>query len=368
MPAVRRIDVHLGGPDGDRSYPILIGSGLIDGHPELQRWITGREVFIVSNETVAPLYLERTMSACGDRRIDTLILPDGESHKHLGTLEKIIDALLERRHSRATTLVALGGGVVGDMTGFAAACYQRGVAFIQVPTTLLAQVDSSIGGKTAVNHPRGKNMIGAFHQPRGVLIDTDVLVTLPRRELAAGLAEVIKYGCIRDPEFFAWLERSMPALLAGDAAALSVAIERSCVTKADVVAADERESGLRAILNFGHTFGHAIETHTGYRSWLHGEAVAVGMVLAAALSVRLGTLHEDDAERIRALVAAAGLPTRPPEDLGVETFLEHMAVDKKVIDGRLRLIVLEGLGTAVVRDDVPRAVIADTLSAAGAAP
>ncbi len=365
--AVRRIDVELAAAAEDRSYPILIAPGLIDGHAELERWVGGREVFVISNETIAPLYLDRVIAAFGDRRIDTLILPDGESHKHLGSLEHIFDALLTKRHSRATTLVALGGGVVGDMTGFAAACYQRGVGFIQIPTTLLAQVDSSIGGKTAVNHPRGKNMIGAFHQPRGVLIDTDVLTTLPARELAAGLAEVVKYGCIRDRDFFAWLEREMPALLDRDPEALAVAIQRSCEIKAEVVGADEREAGLRAILNFGHTFGHAIETHTGYRSWLHGEAVAAGMVLAAELSVRLGSLEASEAGRIRGLLAAAGLPTQPPDDLDPDTFLTHMAVDKKVVDGRQRLILLAGLGNAEVRDDVPREHIIATLVARGVA-
>lgn len=366
MAAVRRIDVELAAAADDRSYPILIGPGLVDGHPELERWLRGREVFVVSNETVAPLYLDRVVAALGERRVDTLVLPDGESHKHLATLERIFDALLTKRHSRATTLVALGGGVVGDMTGFAAACYQRGVGFIQIPTTLLAQVDSSIGGKTAVNHPRGKNMIGAFHQPRGVLIDTDVLATLPARELAAGVAEVIKYGCIRDAAFFGWLEGAMPALLERDPETLAQAIERSCEVKAEVVGADEREAGLRAILNFGHTFGHAIETHTGYRSWLHGEAVAAGMVLAAELSVRLGTLEATAAGRIRDLLAAAGLPTQPPEDLDPDTFLAHMAVDKKVVDGRQRLILLAGLGHAVVRDDVPRDSVVATLAARGA--
>lgn len=366
MTSVRRLAVRLPGELRDRSYPMLIGPGLLDDAATLRSWVSGREVFIVTNTTVAPLYLEAVEAAFADCRLGTLLLPDGESHKHLGTLELIIGALLEQRHSRSTTLVALGGGVIGDMTGFAAACYQRGVDFIQIPTTLLAQVDSSIGGKTAVNHALGKNMIGAFHQPRGVLIDTDVLATLPARELAAGLAEVIKYGCIRDPEFFSWLEANMPALLARDAAALSHAILRSCETKAGVVALDERESGLRAILNFGHTFGHAIETHTGYRSWLHGEAVAVGMVIAAELSVALGTLPAEDAARIRALLRSAGLPVAPPADLGVAAFIDHMAVDKKVVDGRLRLVVLDGLGMAVVRDDIDADVIANTLQAAGA--
>jgi 3-dehydroquinate synthase len=321
---------------------------------------------VVTNETLAPLFLDRVVAALEGLRVDTLVIPDGERFKTLATLERIFDALLEKRHSRRTTLVALGGGVVGDLTGFAAACYQRGVAFVQIPTTLLAQVDSSIGGKTAVNHPLGKNMIGAFHQPRGVLVDTDVLASLPERELAAGLAEVIKYGCIRDPAFLEWLEDHMGALRSREPEALARAIERSCALKAAVVAEDEREGGVRAILNFGHTFGHAIETHTGYTSWLHGEAVGAGMVLAADLSARTGRIGWAEASRIRALVAAAGLPCLPPEDLGVETFLGHMAVDKKVVDGRLRLILLEALGHAVVTEDVDEASLRRTLIAGDA--
>ena len=341
-----RLEVEL----GDRSYPILIGSGLLDDPAPLQGWLTGSEVFVVTNTTVAPLCLEPVMASLDGLRVDSLVIDDGERFKNLATLERIIDAL--------------GGGVVGDLTGFAAACYQRGVDFIQIPTTLLAQVDSSIGGKTAVNHPRGKNMIGAFHQPRGVLVDTEVLRTLPGRELAAGLAEVIKYGCIRDAGFFDWLEASMPALLAREPQALIYAIRRSCEVKAAVVAADEREGGVRAILNFGHTFGHAIETHTGYSQWLHGEAVATGMVMAADLSQRLGWIPATDAARIRALVAAAGLPEQPPADLGPESFLELMAVDKKVVDGRLRLVLLEALGEAVVSDRTDATALRATLQAA----
>lgn len=349
-------------PD-QRDYPLLIGPGLLEQGELLRQWLTGREVFVVTNETIAPLLLEPVLRAFAGLRVEHLVLPDGEDHKNLATLERIFDALLQARHSRRTTLVALGGGVIGDMTGFAAACYQRGVEFIQIPTTLLAQVDSSIGGKTAVNHPRGKNMIGAFHQPRGVLIDTNVLATLPERELAAGLAEVIKYGCIHDAAFFAWLEANMPALLEREPQALAHAIHRSCETKAAVVAADEREGGLRAILNFGHTFGHAIETHTGYGRWLHGEAVAAGMVLAADLSARLGTLRPIDAARVRALMAAAGLPQLPPADMTADDFIEHMAVDKKVVDGRLRLILLDGLGQARIRDDVDDSMLRATLVA-----
>lgn len=356
-----RLDVDL----GVRSYPILIGADLLTtGLPDA--WLAGSEVFVVSNETVAPLLLDRLLATLPGRRVDTLILPDGERHKTLASLERVVDALLSRRHSRHTTLIALGGGVIGDLTGFAAACYQRGVAFVQIPTTLLAQVDSSIGGKTAVNHPRGKNMIGAFHQPNGVLIDTGVLATLPERELAAGLAEVIKYGCIRDAAFLDWLEGAMPALLRREPAALVHAIRRSCELKAEVVALDEREGGLRAILNFGHTFGHAIETHTDYSSWLHGEAVGVGMVMAADLSQRLGCIDQDAARRIRALVAAAGLPVAPPADLSADGFLSHMAVDKKVIDGRLRLVLLESVGSASVRENLDVAALRATLCAGDA--
>lgn len=358
--ATTRLDVDL----GERSYPIFIGPGLLGDGVCVRAGLRGREVLVVSNDTVAPLYLDPLLANLGeDARAGALILPDGEQHKTFATLQTIFDALLEQRHSRHTTLVALGGGVVGDMVGFAAACYQRGVDFIQVPTTLLAQVDSSVGGKTAVNHPRGKNMIGAFHQPRRVVIDTTVLATLPAREFAAGLAEIIKYGCIRDAAFFDWLEANMDALLARDAQVLSRAIARSCEIKAEVVAADEREGGLRAIPNFGHTFGHAIETHTGYGSWLHGEAVAAGMVLAADLSRRLGAVSEADVERIEALIERAGLPGCAPSDLSTGRFIELMGVDKKVIDGRLRLITLAGLGRAHILDDVPADILAAAIDA-----
>ena len=358
--ATTRLDVDL----GERSYPIFIGPGLLGDGVCVRAGLRGREVLVVSNDTVAPLYLDPLLANLGeDARAGALILPDGEQHKTFATLQTIFDALLEQRHSRHTTLVALGGGVVGDMVGFAAACYQRGVDFIQVPTTLLAQVDSSVGGKTAVNHPRGKNMIGAFHQPRRVVIDTTVLATLPAREFAAGLAEIIKYGCIRDAAFFNWLEANMDALLARDAQVLSRAIARSCEIKAEVVAADERERGLRAILNFGHTFGHAIETHTGYGSWLHGEAVAAGMVLAADLSHRLGAVSEADVVRIEALIERAGLPGCAPSDLSTGRFIELMGVDKKVIDGRLRLITLAGLGRAHILDDVPADILAAAIDA-----
>jgi 3-dehydroquinate synthase len=358
--ATARLDVDL----GERSYPIFIAPGLLGDGVCVREGLRGREVLVVSNETVAPLFLDRLLSGLGENvRANVLILPDGEQHKTFDTLQTIFDALLEQRHSRHTTLVALGGGVVGDMVGFAAACYQRGVDFVQVPTTLLAQVDSSVGGKTAVNHPRGKNMIGAFHQPRRVVIDTTVLATLPPREFAAGLAEIIKYGCIRDIAFFDWLEANISALLAREPNALARAIARSCEIKAEVVAADEREGGLRAILNFGHTFGHAIETHTGYGSWLHGEAVAAGMVLAADLSHRLGAVSAADVERIAALIEKAGLPGRAPADLSTHRFVELMGVDKKVIDGRLRLITLAALGEARILDDVPAGTLAAAIDA-----
>ncbi|MFZ5724498.1 MAG: 3-dehydroquinate synthase [Pseudomonadota bacterium] len=346
---------------GDRAYPIHIGAGLIDSR-ELYP-VPGRQAMIVSNETVAPLYLARVEAALrsAGKTVDSVILPDGEAHKTLACLEAVFDALLVRRHNRSTTLVALGGGVVGDMTGFAAACYQRGVDFVQVPTTLLAQVDSSVGGKTGVNHPRGKNMIGAFHQPRAVIIDVATLASLPPREFAAGLAEVIKYGLIRDPQFFAWLEANIDALVAHDPAALSEAIERSCRNKAEVVAADERETGERATLNLGHTFGHAIETGCGYGNWLHGEAVAAGMVMAASLSVRLGWLAATDLARIERLLSRAGLPVRPPA-MRQDEFLDHMQVDKKNVNGRIRLVLLRRIGEAVITDDFPPAELSATLA------
>ena len=348
---------------GARSYPIYIGPGLL-GRPDLVLpRLAGRQVLVVTNEVVAPLYLERTASAWTGVTVDRLVLPDGEAYKTLDTLTRVFDALLERRHGRDTTIVALGGGVVGDLAGFAAASYQRGVHFIQIPTTLLAQVDSSVGGKTAVNHPLGKNMIGAFHQPRCVLADTDTLATLPDRELSAGLAEVIKYGLIRDRPFLDWLEANLDALLARDAAALSEAIERSCCNKAGIVAADERETGERALLNLGHTFGHAIETGVGYGQWLHGEAVAAGMAMAADLSARLGWLGREQVERIRALLARARLPLDPPPELTPDDFLRLMAVDKKVKDGRLRLILLRELGQGVIAEDVDARRLRETLLA-----
>ncbi len=346
---------------GARSYPIYIGAGLLERAEPMAGHVAGRRVLVVTNETVAPLYLDRVTARLERFAPVAVVLPDGEQYKTLADLNRIFDALLKQRFDRRTTLVALGGGVVGDMTGFAAAIYQRGVSFIQIPTTLLAQVDSSVGGKTGVNHPLGKNMIGAFHQPRCVVIDIDTLNTLPDKELSAGLAEVIKYGLIRDAEFLGWLESNVDRLLARDPEALGFAIERSCRNKAAVVAADEMERGQRALLNLGHTFGHAIETGMGYGSWLHGEAVAAGMAVAAELSHRLGWLGAEDAARVRTLLQRAHLPTQVPAGLGADRMLELMSVDKKVEDGQLRLILLKGIGDAVISSDVPRAAIVDAL-------
>ncbi len=348
---------------GSRSYPIHVGPGLL-ARPELvEPHLAGRQVAIVTNATVGALYLERVRSGLARYEPLTITLPDGEQYKTLEVLTRIFDALLEARCDRHTTILALGGGVVGDMAGFAAAVYQRGVPFIQMPTTLLAMVDSSVGGKTGVNHPLGKNMIGAFHQPRAVIIDTDTLSTLPERELSAGLAEVIKYGLIRDVDFFNWLEAHLDALLARAPDVLTEAILRSCRNKAEVVAADERESGLRAILNFGHTFGHAIEAGVGYGQWLHGEAVAAGMVAAAELSRRLGWLSSEDVTRITALIARARLPVRPPAGLSAQRMRELMSVDKKVRAGKLRLVLLKRLGEAVVTDDFSPEALDETFAA-----
>jgi len=349
---------------GDRAYPIHIGAGLLDRADLILPHLVQKRVAIITNTTVAPLYLARltaTLTAAGVA-VHPVVLPDGEEYKNWETLNLIFDALLRWRAERKTTLIALGGGVVGDMTGFAAACYQRGVPFIQIPTTLLSQVDSSVGGKTGINHPLGKNMIGAFYQPRLVLADTDTLKTLPSRELSAGLAEVIKYGLIRDAGFLAWLEANMAKLRALDAEAITHAIYRSCEIKAQVVAQDEREGGIRAILNLGHTFGHAIETGMGYGVWLHGEAVAAGMVLAAQTSRKLGWLADEDVARTRALIRAAGLPDEAP-DLGLETWLDYMGHDKKVESGKLRFVLLKQPGEAVVTGEVPEGVLAAVLAA-----
>ena len=344
---MRTLQVDL----GDRSYPIYIGAGLLQRAELYRQHVRGRQVMVVSNETVAPLYLEQLRQALAERQVETVILPDGESYKTLEVWKGIFDALLAKRFDRQCCVIALGGGVVGDMAGFAAACYQRGVDFVQVPTTLLAQVDSSVGGKTGVNHPLGKNMIGAFYQPRCVIADTTTLDTLDDRQLSAGIAEVIKYGLIDDPEFFAWMEQNIDALMRRDPDALGYAIERSCQDKARVVAADEREAGQRALLNLGHTFGHAIETGMGYGEWLHGEAVAVGICMAADLSVRLGWLSDREHARIKNLMERAALPTRPPASLTREQFLQLMAVDKKVMDGRIRLVLPKQLGYALVTED-----------------
>ena len=346
---------------GARSYPIMIGPALLAGDGIL-RHVRGTRVAIVSNTVVAPLYLERVaapLRAAG-KDVVSVILPDGESEKNWAQLMTIFDALLGARCDRQTTLIALGGGVVGDMTGFAAASYMRGVPFIQIPTTLLAQVDSSVGGKTGINHPLGKNMIGAFYQPQAVFADIDTLATLPARELSAGLAEVIKYGAILDAELFAWLEAYMDALLARDAAALTHAIRRCCEIKADVVRRDERESGVRALLNFGHTFGHAIEAGMGYGAWLHGEAVGCGMIMAADLSQRLGLIDRGMRARIESLVVRAGLPSKAP-DLGLTRWREWMEVDKKNDGGQIKFILMQALGSGVATgapDDLLAATIA----------
>ncbi len=349
---------------GERSYPVYIGRDLLADPQLLAGHITGSQVVIVSNATVAPLYMDRVRSALGSAgQVTEVILPDGEQYKTLATLGDIFDEVMAAGHNRSTTFVAVGGGVVGDITGFAAACYQRGVSFVQVPTTLLAQVDSSVGGKTAVNHPLGKNMIGAFHQPVAVLIDTNTLQTLPPRELAAGLAEVIKYGLICDEPFYRWLQQHMHRLLAREEAALAEAIERSCANKAKVVSADEREGGVRAILNLGHTFGHAIETAQGYGQWLHGEAVAVGMLLALELSARRGMVPAAEVAGLRDLLLAAGLPVEAPADMTAADFLELMARDKKVIDGRMRLVLLEAIGSACIVDDADERELVELLEA-----
>ena len=348
---------------GDRAYPIHIGQALLSRAELIIPFLKRKQVAVVTNTTIAPLYLEKfaaPLEAAGVKVL-RVVLPDGEQYKNGETLNTIYDALLAHRCERNTTLIALGGGVIGDMTGYAAATFLRGVPFIQVPTTLLSQVDSSVGGKTGINHPRGKNMIGAFYQPQVVLADTETLNTLPDRELSAGLAEVIKYGLIRDLPFFEWLENNMPRLVARDPEALAYAIHRSCVNKAEVVAADEREGGERALLNLGHTFGHAVENGMGYGVWLHGEAVAAGTMMAADLSRRMGWLSDADVARTERLFQAANLPTKAPA-LGVEVYLDLMGLDKKVADGQIRFILLQGIGKAVMTGDYPQAALRETLS------
>jgi 3-dehydroquinate synthase len=348
---------------GSRSYPIHIGSGLISSAALYAPHLAGGGAAIVTNDVVAPLYLSRLTKALGDGRVAEIVVPDGEQAKSWQTLNRVFDALLKARCGRDTLIVALGGGVIGDLAGFAAAVYQRGVPFVQVPTTLLAQVDSSVGGKTAINHALGKNMIGAFHQPRAVISDVATLDTLPERELRSGLAEVIKHGLALDAAFFEWLESNVEKILEKDPAALVHAVRRSCELKARIVAEDERESGARARLNFGHTFGHAIEAATGYGAWLHGEAVAAGMVMAAELSQLMGHLRKNEVSRVRALLKRAGLPVAGPA-LAPERLLELMAVDKKAAKGRTRFVVLEAMGRAALRADIDDAAVRGAIVAA----
>ncbi len=345
---------------GERSYPVAIGSGLLGGGFDLSEHVRGGDCLVVTNETVAPLYLDSLIGNLGGTSVDSISLADGEEFKTMQAVESVIDQLVKCRANRDTTVIALGGGVVGDIAGFAAACYMRGVDFIQVPTTLLAQVDSSVGGKTGVNHPAGKNLIGAFHQPRIVLVDTDTLATLPDRELKAGLAEVIKYGAIVDAGFFAWLEANIDSLLAKDAAVLAHAIRRSCELKAEIVATDEREAGRRAILNFGHTFGHAIEKCQGYGEYLHGEAVAAGMVMAVMLS----DISKEDVARLIDLLRRAGLPVKPPS-IGANAMMDAMGMDKKIIGKKLRFVLLNQLGDAFVTADYDPDRLSLTLETAG---
>ena len=350
---------------GARGYPVYIGRDLLADKKLVAQHVPSSQVVIVSNETVAPLYVERVRAALAASQLITeVVLPDGEQYKTLETLSGIFDRVMADKHNRGTTFVAVGGGVVGDITGFAAACYQRGVNYIQVPTTLLAQVDSSVGGKTAVNHPLGKNMIGAFYQPRAVLIDINTLQTLPDRELSAGLAEVVKYGLISDQSFYRWLQENMSRLFAREEAALAEAIERSCAIKAEVVAADEREGGIRAILNLGHTFGHAIETAQGYGRWLHGEAVATGMLLALDLSARRGWIAASEVSDFRELLLGMHLPVDIPKDMEPEGFLTLMSRDKKVVDGQLRLVLLRDIGEACIVDDVRNEELRELLQGA----
>ncbi|MCI0399758.1 MAG: 3-dehydroquinate synthase [Gammaproteobacteria bacterium] len=353
---------------GDRSYPIHIGEHLIGRRDLMAGHIKGQKVMVVTDTTIAPLYLGTVMNALRAFTAESILLPVGEEHKNLDVMNRIITALLEYQFGRTSTLVALGGGVIGDMTGFAAACYQRGIDYIQIPTTLLAQVDASVGGKTAVNHPLGKNMIGAFHQPLCVIADTRTLRTLSDREFCAGLSEIIKYGLIRDHSFFEWLEGNIHALLERNPDALAYAIERSCQHKANVVAADEREADVRALLNLGHTFAHAIETGLGYGTWLHGEAVAAGIYMAADLSSRLGWLDHAKVIRIEALINQAHLPVRAPHTITSARMLELMSVDKKVRDDSLRLVLLQDIGKGIVTSDFDMVELKETLSHCRAVP
>ncbi|GAB4347672.1 MAG: 3-dehydroquinate synthase [Gammaproteobacteria bacterium] len=354
---VKELKIDLGA----RSYPIFIGPNLLENSKYFKNYLTGESAMIVTNDVVAPLYLDSLKSGLTGLRLAEIVLPDGEKHKTLSTVNDIFTRLLELRFDRSTTLIALGGGVVGDITGFAAACYQRGVSFIQVPTTLLAQVDSSVGGKTGVNHPLGKNMIGAFHQPMCVVADTETLRTLDNRQLSAGIAEIIKYGLIGDKEFFEWLEDNIENLVRKDEQALMVAIERSCLNKARIVEEDELESGKRALLNLGHTFGHAIEAAMGYGNWLHGEAVAAGMCMAARMSHRHGWLSEAEVSRIESLIRRANLPVDPPKTITPEKFKEMMSVDKKIAKGQLRLVLLKSIGEAVLSSDYEPRLLDETI-------
>ena len=354
--SVQRIEVKL----GMRSYPIFIGSGAMQLKAEIDQAIPARDILLVTNTTVGPLYAAKLTAALAPRRCVEVSLPDGESHKTLANVGRMLDVLVANRFARDACVVALGGGVVGDMAGFAAACYQRGISFVQVPTTLLAQVDSSVGGKTGVNHPGGKNLIGAFHQPAAVFADTDTLGTLPDRELRAGLAEVIKYGLIVDRDFFDWLEANAARLLARDTVALTHAIKRSCEIKAEIVARDEHERGDRALLNLGHTFGHAIESATNYSVWLHGEAVGAGMLLAADMSQRLGWVSAADVTRVERVLQLFGLRT-DVTSLTAGTLAEKMKIDKKVAAGRIRLVLLKAIGTSVVTGDYDDAALRETL-------
>ena len=348
----------------ERSYPIHIGEGLLQQPRLILSHLAQKRVAIVTNTTVAPLYLDALMTSLqlNDVKVVPIVLPDGEAYKNSDSLNQIYDALLSNRCERKTTLIALGGGVIGDLTGFAAATYLRGVPFIQVPTTLLSQVDSSVGGKTGINHPLGKNMVGAFYQPKLVLADISTLNTLPDRELSSGLAEVIKYGLIRDLPFFEWLEQNIEKLIARDPIALAYAIKRSCENKAEVVAADEHEGGQRALLNLGHTFGHAIEAGMGYGNWLHGEAVAAGTMLAADVSLRMGWLNQKEVSRIQALFIKANLPVHAP-DLGADSYMDLMGLDKKVEEGKIRFILFKQMGTAFITADIPDSVLQDALAA-----
>ncbi|TPH15199.1 3-dehydroquinate synthase [Litorilituus lipolyticus] len=346
---------------GSRSYPIYIDSGLIQNPHLFDKHIRGSRVCIVTNDVVAPLYLESIKSQLASYNIDEVILPDGEAEKSLANFERIMTHLLANEHGRDTSLIALGGGVIGDITGFAAACYQRGIDFIQIPTTVLSQVDSSVGGKTAVNHPLGKNMIGAFYQPKAVIIDIDTLKTLPVREFNAGIAEVIKYGILGDKAFFEWLETHIDDIKANDEETLTLMIQKCCQSKADIVASDETEAGVRALLNLGHTFGHAIEAEQGYGKWLHGEAVSAGMVLAAKLAVEMDLIEVSDLCRIENLLKAFDLPIAAPENMGFNEFMKHMKRDKKNIAGQLRFIIPIAIGKSEIRSDVTQETLQQIL-------